>query len=271
MLFITATLSILFSQYILLRWIEYTTENKKDSYDISYIISTVIFILILNIFSVISLQYFSYRLIIYLYTHIIEKVLKSPLHLIFKNTDFPSLLTYLNKDLSTVHSLLPSLLSRLAFTLTMASFPLLFSAFNLPSTILLSSVFTLTNLVLFSYYHSCMNKIAHLSSKCLANIQKSTSELLHSSIYIRTYTVGTHLLRGVTARQTELSAAVGAKEGVENWFRIRMNLLCVGVFAAVSVVWLLDEREVDAVVVAMVLLGMARMPEFLERAFRVAD
>lgn len=124
-LLVTGTLLSIFSQYTLFRWIEYTNEKTADIFGVKFIICFTVLIMIVNILSIIAIQVFSYHIIIYLYSHILDKILRSPIHMVFNSMSFSDLLKYFNKDLTIVHVILPSLVSQLVIVVTLAGFPLL--------------------------------------------------------------------------------------------------------------------------------------------------
>lgn len=126
-LFIAGVLLSVFSQYILLRWIESTYQKKPDIFGVDFLVCFIILIFIANICSIVSLQVFSYKVITYLYSEILEKVLRSPIYLVFENMNFKDLLKYFNKDLSIVHVILPSLVSQLIIISTLTLVPLVIS------------------------------------------------------------------------------------------------------------------------------------------------
>jgi ABC-type multidrug transport system fused ATPase/permease subunit len=227
--------------------------------------------MLINVLSIVFLQIFSYNIIIFLYEKILEKVLRSPLHLIFNNINFNDLLKYFNKDLSIVHVILPSLISQLTLIMTLALFPLIASGIIVEKVIPFTIGFAIVNLFLVRYYHKSISVINTLENKALRNIQLGTIEILEASTYIRTYQVGTHLLHSQTNRQTKLSDIILTREGVENWFRIRLNLLCIFVLSSIAVLFIFDYHETDPVILALILLGLSQLPTYLEKFYRTSD
>ena len=67
--------------------------------------------------------------------------------------------------------------------------------------------------------------VNNLENKALREIQLGTVEILEASTYIRTYQVGTHLLHSLMKKQTKLSDIILSREGIENWFEIRINFI----------------------------------------------
>ena len=132
-------------------------------------------------------------------------------------------------------------------------------------------VFVVINLFLVKYYHKAMHKITSLENQSLKKIHLGTDEILEASVYIRTYQVGTHLMQAQTYKQTVLGNIVLSREGVENWFRIRLNLLCIFVFCSICVFFIFDYHKTDQVILAIILIGLSQLPNYLEKFYKVSD
>lgn len=87
--------------------------------------------------------------------------------------------------------------------------------------------------MLVKYYHKTSIKLNSLENQALRKIQYGTVEILEASIYIRSYQVGTHMLQSQIHNQTVLGDISVTREGAENWFKLRLNLLCIFIFSTI--------------------------------------
>jgi len=129
-----------------LKWIESLETKSSNAFEIKFIIAFIVIILVVNLVSIGFLQIFSYNVIKFLYSEILEKVLRSPIYLIFDNMNFSDLLKYFNKDLKIVHVILPSMVSQLIIIGTLIMFPLFAGAICISTLIPLVVLFIIINL-----------------------------------------------------------------------------------------------------------------------------
>ena len=265
------TLLSVFNQYIIITWINDSHSKGHNRFSISFIIWFIIAIFIVNIISIAFLQIFSYNAISFLYSEILEKVLRSPIHLVFDKVCFSDLLKYFNKDLKIVHQILPSLISQLIIISTLTLFPLWAGTVWVLAIAPLVLIFIIVNILWMKNYHVANSKITSFENLSLKKIQLDTIEIVEASTYIRTFQIGAHILQAQMYKQWVLGDIILSREGVENWFKIRLHILWTLIFCCSCILFVYNYDKSYDIVLVIILLGLSQLPSYTDKLYKLVD
>ena len=132
-------------------------------------------------------------------------------------------------------------------------------------------IFIIVNILWVQNYHNANSKITSFENQSIKKIQLGTIEIVEASTYIRTFQIGAYILQTQMYKQWVLGDIILSREGVENWFKIRLNILCTLIFCCACILFVYDFDSSHEVFLVIILLGLSQLPSYTDKLYKLTD